>query len=837
VTRLRRRLLLLAIAGSIAASLHAASASAAAGSSFFVGADEDALLWGSSQQTSTVARTLGLRSIRITMQWKPGQTAVSGAYQAALTRLLLDSYGIRVAVSVYGNAADAPQTDDQRNQYCSFVADLVKRFPEIDDVAIWNDPNDGTFWMPQFNQGGTSVSPQAYEALLATCYDQAHAANKSVNVIAVAVSKSSNAPGAFTLAWHPPATWFKKLGAAYKASHRTQPIFDTLGYIPHAASSSERPWTKHPGASGISLGDYSTLMSVLGTAFRGTGQPVPGQGATRIWYLAQGFQTTPDQGRTGFTGTETDPAPVASWSPNEAADTGDGPGVDQAMQLEDAIRVAYCQPAVGAYFNFHLYDERDLAGWQSGVFWPDGSPKASYQALRTVTGQVNSRSIDCASFVNGVPPRAAALQKPAGVALQIQNVRTVSLAAFGATVGWTTTVPANVQVSYGLLDFGVPTVWSSAGSTNDGQVASLIGLDSSTRYRVWLKATSDDGQTAQATLDLTTPSIPANPTTAIGTPVGAVMLDGMPFFPMILYSVCPWEYGGALASGINVFSLNACGTFQQQVNALGGQAYSLGVAGGNSASGPGIIGWFHKDEPDGDNTPASALPPRPPGVPSLSFLTLTNHFYTGAAPLPWDPNRNMYPSLIAKADVIGFDLYPLQEWCRPSTMVDVYRAQKQLVALSGQKPTFQWIEAATWKCGGANTVTAATIKAESWLAIAGGAHGLGYWPGSWDPGFDKTIAGVRRDVDRLGPAVYMPNVAVNDDSAAVQVSARVWNGAVYVIAVNSSFDAADATINVPPLNGRPLTVIGESRKVNADGDVYHDHFAPLAVHLYVAAPA
>ena len=27
------------------------------------------------------------------------------------------------------------------------------------------------------------------------------------------------------------------------------------------------------------------------TAFRGTAQPVPGQGTTRIWYLAQGFQT------------------------------------------------------------------------------------------------------------------------------------------------------------------------------------------------------------------------------------------------------------------------------------------------------------------------------------------------------------------------------------------------------------------------------------------------------------------------------------------------------------------------------------------------------------------
>ena len=291
--------------------------------------------------------------------------------------------------------------------------------------------------MPQFNAGGTSASPADYEALLAECWDQAHAVTKTANVIAVAVSKSSSIPGAFTLAWHPPAIWFRKLGAAYKASRRTQPIFDTLGYIPHATSSAERPWTKHPGSSAISLGDYETLMKTLATAFRGTAQPLPGQGSTTIWYMAQGFQTAPDPVRAAsFTGTETDPSPLPSWSPAEAADTGNGPGLDQPMQLADAIRVAYCQPAVGAYFNFHLFDERDLTGWQSGVLWPDGTPKAAYQAFRNTAAQVNARSINCAAFSpTGAPPRAVPVQQPAQVKLQITNLRPASVAAFGATVG------------------------------------------------------------------------------------------------------------------------------------------------------------------------------------------------------------------------------------------------------------------------------------------------------------------------------------------------------------------------------------------------------------------
>jgi hypothetical protein len=797
---------------------------------FFVGADEDALLWGNSQQISSVARTLGLRAVDLTLQWKPGQTQVPAADQSALQRLAFDAWGIRIVVRVWGRAADAPRMAEARTQYCSFVADLLRDNPEIDDVAIWNDPNDGLFWNPQFGPAGQSVAPADYEALLAACYDSAHAVRTNANVISMAVSKSSDTPGAFTLAWHPPAVWFSKLGAAYRASHRTTPIFDTLGYIPHPPSSAERPWTKHPGASAIALGDYPTLMQVLGTSFGGTSQPVPGQGSTRIWYFDQGYQTVPDQGRSGFSGNETDPSPLPSWSPSESTDQGTGPGLDQPVQLADAIRVAYCQPAVGAYFNFHLYDEGDLAGWQSGVFRPDGQPKAAYQALRRGASEVNARSINCSAFsAEGVPPRPPAVQQPARQQLRIVDLQTTTVSAFRAGIAWRTTIPADVQVSYGLGDFGVPTVWSNVMSTADRSSSSLAALGSSTAYRVWVTAVSDDGQRAQSTLDFKTPGNPTHPTVGTDRTAGTILLDGMPYFPMMLYSVCPDRYASALASGINLFALNACGTFQSQLNALGGSAFSADVAGGHGGSGSGIIGWFQWDEPDGNNIPASSLPGPPPGAPSLSFLTLTNHFYSGAAALPW--GRGMYPSLIAKADVIGFDLYPLQEWCRPERMADVFYAQREIVQLAGGKPTFQWIEANDWKCAGASSVTPATVRAESWLAIAGGAHGLGFWPASWDRGMNKVIAGVGRDVARLGPAIYAPGQAAA--SGRIQLSVRSSAGALYVFAINSSRTAVNAKMTIPALNGRPLTVMGESRRVNSDGNSFTDRFAPLAVHLYI----
>jgi hypothetical protein len=100
---------------------------------------------------------------------------------------------------------------------------------------------------------------------------------------------------------------------------------------------------------------------------------------------------------------------------------------------------------------------------------------------------------------------------------------------------------------------------------------------------------------------------------------------------------------------------------------------------------------------------------------------------------------------------------------------------------------------------------------------------------------NKVISGVARDVARLGPVTYVPGQAAA--SQRVQLSVRTWAGALYVIAVNSGWAAVNAKMTIPALDGRPLTVMGESRRVNSDGDTFTDRFAPMAVHIYIAPPA
>jgi len=59
------------------------AATALAGPGMIVGADEDSLVWGSAQQPASNARALGLKAIRITRQWHPGESKVPADFQDA----------------------------------------------------------------------------------------------------------------------------------------------------------------------------------------------------------------------------------------------------------------------------------------------------------------------------------------------------------------------------------------------------------------------------------------------------------------------------------------------------------------------------------------------------------------------------------------------------------------------------------------------------------------------------------------------------------------------------------------------------------------------------------
>jgi hypothetical protein len=378
-----RRVLLIAAAAAVLA----LPAAAAAGPGLLLGIDDDLGKWDGNSPVAGAIADLGATVQRITVIWLPGENDISGLEAMNVQSAIDRAPHARTVLAVYGRRpADAPQTPPARTEFCTFVRGLLRHYPSIRDVVIWNEVNRAEFWWPQ------KEAPAKYEALLGRCHDLLHASRPDVNVIS---STSTRGDSRGTDA----AVFIRGIGAAYRSSRRAAPIIDTFGHNPYPAYAAEKPSTRHPTGGSISEGDYATLMQGYYDGFAGTAQPLPGQGSTTVWYLEDGFQTAADPAL-GYSGTETDPKAVSP--------------TDQAAQLVDAVRLAYCQPAVGAFFNFLLVDENDLGGWQSGLMWRTLRPKPSYDAFKQVAREVASGSVDCNALSGGPVP---VFQPATGVAL------------------------------------------------------------------------------------------------------------------------------------------------------------------------------------------------------------------------------------------------------------------------------------------------------------------------------------------------------------------------------------------------------------------------------------
>jgi hypothetical protein len=430
---------------------------------------------------------------------------------------------------------------------------------------------------------------------------------------------------------------------------------------------------------------------------------------------------------------------------------------------------------------------------------------------------------------DGPPPTTSVSTTP----ITISDVHTVSLGPTSATIAWRTSEPVSSRIAYGQ---STPTLWTDGDRPTLDHVADVSALTASSSWNVWVTARADDGRTANLPYMLTTPPAPA--TARVSISHGALEIDGQPYFPTIVWNACPYELPKLTSLGVDLFMANACGDATDQATALAGRGFAL--SGAKDPVEPGAVGTYLPDEwdtflPSSLTLDAARRLAPPNGAPGPRFLTLTNHFYSKAAPLP--QGRGMYPALVEIADVLGFDLYPLQNWCRYDSFGDVFDSQHELVTLARGKPTFQWIEVRHMDCKDPRLDPSAdTVRAETWLAIAGGAHAIGYFPNNWDPSIDSEIARSKSEMRMLAPALLEPAVAATASNPQVRVGARVHNGALYVIAVNASRNPASTTFDVPQLGNRGLVSLAGDRATVAANGSFSDVFNPLEVRVYIAAP-
>ena len=228
-------------------------------------------------------------------------------------------------------------------------------------MIVGNEPNLNRFWLPQFDAAGEDVAAPAYLALLIEVYDAVKKADPAMTVWGGAVApRGIDRPGTGRDT-HSPTTFIRDLGEAFRASGRDEPPLDGFAYHPYPASSSippDRP--TDPESKSILLADYEEkLRPLLDEAF-GPGLPV--------LYSELGVETAIPPAKAGLY-------------------EGEEPGrpVDEATQAEyyrRAIELAACQENVAGLLLFHSHDEPALTGFQSGVYYVDGTPKASLEPVR-----------------------------------------------------------------------------------------------------------------------------------------------------------------------------------------------------------------------------------------------------------------------------------------------------------------------------------------------------------------------------------------------------------------------------------------------------------------------
>lgn len=339
----------------------------------YVGAASDwprSAVFEDSKAQFELARSAGLEAIRITALWSPGMTEPTpdlvALYDTTVRAAALS--GACVIVSIYpASNRGVPLTEASRAEFARFAAGLARSVPLLKDFIIGNEPNLNFFWLPQYDAKGKSSSPAAYVLMLATTYDALKAVDPTINVIGGSVSPRGTDKPFGKRPTHSPGNFILGMGKAYKRLGRTIPLMDQFAFHPYGATSKTPPWARHPRSTEISLNDYGKLVSLLGKAFDGTAQP----GSTLpIVYDEFGVQTRIPPAKAALYTNASSPA---------AADAVDE--ATQAFYYERALEIAVGQPNVVGFLFFHTVDETDLRRWQSGLFYPDFTPKTSARVV------------------------------------------------------------------------------------------------------------------------------------------------------------------------------------------------------------------------------------------------------------------------------------------------------------------------------------------------------------------------------------------------------------------------------------------------------------------------
>jgi hypothetical protein len=325
---------------------------------------------GTANQRMGDATASGLEAVITNAFWTPGQREPS---PTDLTELRNAAAAARVAgvrpllIVQHEGSQTTPRTPALRTQFAAYAVALARQLPGFREFIIGNEPNLNRFWLPQFGPNAEDVAARDYLALLAETYDALKGVSKRIRVIGGALAPRGGDDPSSSRQTHSPTEFIRDLGRYYRESGRSTPVMDAFAHHPYLERSEVPPDFAHPNSTTISLADYDKLVDLLGEAFDGTaqkGSDIP------ILYTEFGVQTViPVAKQRAYTNLD---SPAADDAVSEEV---------QARYYREAVEIACGQPTVEGLYIFHIWDEPDLLGWQSGLYYADHTPKTSQDAL------------------------------------------------------------------------------------------------------------------------------------------------------------------------------------------------------------------------------------------------------------------------------------------------------------------------------------------------------------------------------------------------------------------------------------------------------------------------
>jgi hypothetical protein len=269
------------------------------------------------------------------------------------------------------------------------------------------------------------------------------------------------------------------------------------------------------------------------------------------------------------------------------------------------------------------------------------------------------------------------------------------------------------------------------------------------------------------------------------------------------------------------------------------------------ASNPYLLAWLFQDEPDANGVSAATLAAEYKSAKAAdpNIPVFTN--FSGGYVLDWQGNMTsaQYKADLASTDWVGSDIYPVTGWNDPSALDAPGDSVAKLSQLSGGKPQFAFIETSNqnlaWLPPGTTGVTPGQFTAELWDSLVQGAHGIVYFPQSFNAfSYDSTPPAVAAAMTTQDARIESIGAVLNSTRDPAGLGLKLSSGLVgdyysyegksYFVVVNmTNTTLSNQSITMTGVGSATSAAVqGESRTVAVNNGTLTDSFAPYSVHIY-----